>query len=62
MLTGEYIGRDGIWEYGCVCCQIWHDETEAVYQEHIMSQSKHGMRRRPLVPFGERANVKEERA
>lgn len=35
-------------EYGCVRCQAWHGESDGpVYAEHIMHQSKHGLRRRP---------------
>lgn len=33
-----------MWEYGCVKCQKWHRDNEAIYAEHIMFQSKHGPR------------------
>lgn len=40
-------------EYGCVRCQAYHGESDGpVYQEHIMWQSKHGMRRRPKGGWG----------
>jgi hypothetical protein len=33
-----------MYEYGCVRCQKYHREDEAIYAEHIMCQSKHGPR------------------
>jgi hypothetical protein len=36
------------WEYGCCRCQTYHAEGDGpVYAEHLMWQSKHGLRRRP---------------
>ena len=36
-------------EYGCVRCQKYHGESDGpIYAEHIMHQSKHGLRRRPI--------------
>ena len=34
-------------EFGCVLCQKWHREGEPLYQDHILFQSKHGIRERP---------------
>lgn len=31
-------------EYGCVRCQTYHTEGQPLFAEHIMSQSKHGVR------------------
>lgn len=46
--SSDYIGPDGEWEYGCVKCQKYHGESDGpIYAEHIGSQSKHGLRRRP---------------
>ena len=40
-------------EYGCVRCQAWHGESDGpIYAEHIMHQSKHGIRRRPVGGWG----------
>lgn len=39
---GYRLCADTCWSYGCVRCQTRHYEYEAVYQEHIHSQSKHG--------------------
>jgi len=37
------------YEYGCVRCQAWHGESDGpIYAEHLMWQSKHGLRRRPI--------------
>jgi hypothetical protein len=41
-------GAESELEYGCVRCQAWHGESDGpVYAEHLISQSKHGLRRRP---------------
>ena len=35
-------------EYGCVRCQAWHGESDGpIYAEHLLHQSKHGLRDRP---------------
>jgi hypothetical protein len=57
-MTAGFTG--GLWyeieselEYGCVRCQAYHGESDGpIYQEHIMSQSKHGLRRRPKGGWG----------
>ena len=37
------------WEYGCCLCQTYHGESDGpIYREHLMRQSKHGLRRRPM--------------
>ena len=34
---------NGVNYYGCCKCQAQHFEGESLYQEHLMSQSKHGI-------------------
>lgn len=36
-------------EYGCVKCQGYHHEGDALYEAHLMWQSKHGIQRRPAT-------------
>ncbi len=31
--------------YGCVRCQETHYEDEPIFREHLLCQSKHGMRK-----------------
>ena len=38
-----YKDEDIINYYGCVKCQDYHYEPEPIYQDHILSQSKHGL-------------------
>jgi hypothetical protein len=36
-------------EYGCTICQRWHAADDPLYERHLMHQSKHGWRERPLT-------------
>ena len=50
-------------EYGCVRCQEWHGESDGpIYAEHLMWQSKHGMRRRPIGGWSKSSPPKSPRA
>ena len=46
-------------EYGCVQCQTYHSESDGpVYVDHLMRQSKHGLRRR-VIPVTEATSITE---
>ena len=34
--------------YGCTICQVHHYQTDALYNEHMMSQDKHGIQIDPV--------------
>ena len=48
--------------YGCVICQTQHFEYEALYDDHLTWQSKHGIQQMPfanheaLIVFQSRRN------
>ena len=37
-----------MYEYGCVRCQSYHRECDALYGPHLYFQSKHGLRFVPV--------------
>jgi hypothetical protein len=49
---GQHSGPLAVNCYGCVRCQRWHyeGESDGLYREHIMAQSKHGIRRQIPPP------------
>lgn len=46
--SGYMLGPDTCKTYGCVRCQLRHYEYEGVYEEHLSSQSKHGIQVLPI--------------
>lgn len=44
----EEYNRAAVRGYGCVKCQTEHFECEPAFREHLMQQSKHGIRYYPL--------------
>lgn len=43
-------GPESFLAYGCVRCQQWHHEGDALFERHIMHQSKHGITRKTRKP------------
>lgn len=66
MQYGIYVGPTPITEYGCTLCQRHHRRgIDAEYDDHLMFQSKHGVRQRAPIGKAEElaAHVQaEERA